>query len=431
MNLGVLGLTHRTAPIEIRERFHVERGRLEAAVAAALEEPALRECVVLSTCNRIEYYFAGRGAEVAERHLLATMARQAGLPADEVRRHVFRHIELDSAVHLFRVVSGLDSLVVGEHQIQGQVGDAYRLGRRLSEGVGPVLHRLFQSALSAGGRVRTETRIAEGAASVPSAAVDLSRKVLGSLGGRRVMVVGTGEMGRLTLTCLMDEGLKHVLVASRSLERARRLAARSEVEAIPHELFWERLPEVDLLVTSTSADRPFITADRIRRARPADRPLVILDIAVPRNVEAAAGDLQGVFLYNIDDLQRVVEAAQEARQEELPIAEAIVREEAERFWSWYRARRAAPVIRRMRERAERIRRQEIEAALDTLGVLSEEERERIHMASRAALNKILHVPTAALRQMAQEGEGLEAVRRLFEVDREDDDVDGRGGGANG
>lgn len=431
MTLGALGISHRTAPVQLRERFHLEGDRLEAVVSELAASPELRECVVLSTCNRTEYYYAAARAEPADRRVLETMAATAGLSLQEVAPHLSRRYDRDAVAHLYRVASGMDSLVIGEHQIQGQVGEAYRRGRNVSGTVGPVLHRLFQSALSTGGRVRSSTRLGEGLASVPSAAVELARKVFGHLEGRRAMVVGTGEMGALTLRSLMDAGVSGALVASRSLARARELTERLGGEPIVHEDFWVRLPEADVLVASTSATRPFLTADRIRAARTGARPLVVLDIAVPRNVEERAGDLPDVFLYNIDDLQRVVDEAREARQGEVTAAEEIVWEETERYWRWYRARLAAPLIRRMRARAEEIRRRELDAALGQVDGLTAEDRERIHMASRLALNKILHEPTHALRDLARRGEGdrlLEVARRLLGLDGDGDDEDGRRGG---
>ncbi len=419
MSLGIVGLSHRTAPIEVRERFHLEGERLDAAVRRLMEGNALGECVVLSTCNRTEAYFTGPEPRRAERRVVRAMSRTAGFEPEKAATHLFRHRDRAAVSHLYRVAAGLDSLVLGEHEIQGQVGDAYRRARSVDESVGPVLHRLFQSALSAGGRVRAATDVGRGAASVPSAAVELAEKVLGSLGARRVLVVGTGDMGALALRCLLDAGVRRPLIASRSRERARALAAEMGGEALTPEEVWSRLDEVDVLLASTASTRPFLTADRIRRARRPERALVLLDIAVPRNVEASAGDLPGVFLYNIDDLQRVVEAAHRARAGERPTAEAILDEEAERFWAWYRARRAAPLIRRMRERAEATRRHEIERALREVGGLSEADRERIHMASRLALNKILHGPTTALRHMARQEDGdrlLEAASRLLGLD---------------
>ncbi|MFQ5689300.1 MAG: glutamyl-tRNA reductase [Gemmatimonadota bacterium] len=415
--LEVIGLSHRTAPIEVRERFHVGYSRLEKLLAALTGSEQISECVVLSTCNRTEYYCTVSAPQEAERKVLDMMAQQADLDVDEIRPLLYRHRDYDAVVHLFRVVSGLDSLVLGEPQIQGQVGEAYRQSSGCVPGsVGAVLHRLFQAALSTGGRVRAQTRLAHGSASFPAAAVELARKVFGSLEGRRALVVGAGEMGELTLKVLRNEGLDVALVASRRLERACDASRRVGGKAVPYANVWERLNQVDLVVACTAAPHPILTAEQVDSARPGGSPLVLLDIALPRNIAPEVGDLAEVFLYNIDDLQRVVEEAVEARAEERPAAEAIVADHADQFWHWYVARQAGPLIRLLRERAEEIQAREIDGVLRRLEGVSEEDRERIRMASRASLHKILHVPTVTLRDLASGLSGpelLDRVRRLL------------------
>lgn len=416
--LLVVGLSHRTAPIEVRERFLVGEERLEGVLRDLVAHPAIRECVVLSTCNRTEYYLASREPDAAAAATTARMAGEAGLAPARAAGYLFRHEEFEAVTHLYRVTSGLDSLVIGEPQIQGQVGDAYDAGRdRVPDAVGPVLHRLFQSAVAAGGRVRTETRIAHGNTSIPSAAVSLARKVFGSLRGRAVLVVGTGEMGALTVRCLRSEGVGRVLVASRDPGRARRLGRRVGGEALADGDAWRRLGEVDLVVTAATAERPIVGPEWFEGLG-GRTDLVVLDIAVPRNVDAAVGDLPGVFLYNIDDLQRVVDAAEEARVGESAKAEAIVDRHAARFWDWYRVRTAVPAIRRLREGATEIAERELERRLAERppagGGTSPEE---LRLATRSALNKILHVPTEALRRVARRPNAashLESILRLLE-----------------
>ncbi|MFQ5679308.1 MAG: glutamyl-tRNA reductase [Gemmatimonadota bacterium] len=429
MGLGVVGLTHRTAPIEVRERFFVTERALGALIPRLCDAGGLDECLVLSTCNRTECYFTADTNEEVSRGVVGLLAATAECSVEAVLPLFRTRWGLEAVLHLYRVVAGVDSLVIGEPQIQGQAREAYEVGRRLAPGsVGATLHRLFQSALSAGGQVRAATGISEGSASIPSAAVELARKVFGSLEGRRVAVVGAGKMGALTLRCLRDAGVEELMVASRTYRHASATAERQEgVVPLAYREVLDRLPEVELLVTSAAAPHVVVTAEQLQAGRPAGSPLVILDIAVPRNVEPAAGELQGVFLYNIDDLQRVVEAAEEARAAELPAAEAIIAEHARRFWSWYRARLAAPLIRDMRERAERIRQEELEAVLEGMEELSQEERRRIHMASRAALSKILHPPTAALRELAEERDGevlLDVARRLLGLSGSRDSEEG-------
>lgn len=424
MTVFVVGASHRTAPIEVRERLHVDDASRGAFLEAVLGSGGIRECVVLSTCNRSELYAHAASLEDAERGAVEALARHSGIAADRVREHVYLIEGREAAGHLFRVTAGLDSLVVGEPQIQGQVGRAYGAARDAdADAVGPVLHRLFQTALAAGGDARSRTRVGEGAASVPSAAVQLATKVFGSLEGRRAVVVGAGEMGELTLSALLDRGVAEAAVASRTLDRARATAERTGAVAVEYEDVWKRLGTTDILITSTSAPHPVVTVERMRELRPEARGAVVLiDIAVPRDVEAAVGDLSDVFLYNIDDLQRVVEATERDRRRERAAAEGVLEPSVGEFWSWYQAREAVPVIRGIRDRAERIRRRELEAALAEIDGLDPEERERIHRATRLLLKKILHAPTVGLRELATEDDAerlLDVARRLFDLqDRE-------------
>lgn len=375
------------------------------------------ECVALSTCNRTEYYFAASHPDEAGETVIAAMAGSANLSPETAREYLYTHDDFNAVVHLYRVTSGLDSLVIGEPQIQGQVGGAYESVRDRAS-VGPVLHRLFQSALATGGRVRAETGVSRGSASIPSAALNLARKVFGSLEGRQAIVLGTGEMGELTARVLADEGVVNVMVASRDSARAAELAARVGGVPLSHSGVLERLRSADVVVASTSTGELLLTAEQLDAARPENRPLVILDIGLPRNVAPDAAGISGVFLYNIDDLQRVVETAEDARVGEIAAADEIVHVHAARFWRWHCGRRAAVVIRLLREKAERVRDAALTAVFAEDPSLDDDERERLQVASRAALNKILHVPTEALHAIAltRDGErGLETLRRAVEA----------------
>lgn len=421
MDLLALGASHRTAAIEVRERLYVSREAVAPFLERLRERDSIRESVVLSTCNRTELFLVGPSAEEAARVASSVLAEHAGLPEEEVGTHLYRHRGREAVAHLYRVVSGLDSLVVGEPQIQGQVRDAYERAKGADPGhVGPVLHRLFQSALSAGGEVRDRTRISEGAATVPSAAVQLATKVFGSLEGRRAAVIGAGEMGEMTLAAFVERGIRQVQMASRTLERARETAERHGAGSLPYETLLEELGALDIVVTSTSAPHPVLTVEGVRRGRgERSEPLVVVDIAVPRDVEPAVGELPGVFLYNIDDLQRVVQTTVDERYARRSDAEELLRENAASFWRWYLGREAVPLIRSIREEAERVRREQLEEALEGIEGLSEEERAEIHRASRLALRKVLHAPTVGLRELAARDDGealLEAARRLFDVD---------------
>jgi glutamyl-tRNA reductase len=319
-------------------------------------------------------------------------------------------------------------MIVGEAQIQGQVRDAYGRAIELNGDtltVGPVLSRLFEMALAVGARVRTETRLGAGAASIPSAAVDLARKIFGTLRGRRAIVLGAGEMSALTLQCLNDAGVASIVVTSRSEARARELVEAHGGEAASFERLQELLGEADIVATATAAPHALLTRPLVERARAhrRSRPLLILDIALPRDVEPDVGELDDVFLYDLDDLSRVVEGALEQRRSEVALAEAIIAQGVEEFLGWYRGRDVVPVIRALRGRAESLRVQELERARRALRDLSPEQFDAVDALTKQLLAKLLHDPTTRLREAAAEGrngEVADLARYLFSL-REDND----------
>lgn len=423
MPVAVVGASHRTAPIGLRERLAFGRAELPGALAALADEPG-GEAVVLSTCNRTEVYLAaGEGSDAVERAGAMLAARIGGEPGAAQALYVRR--DREAAQHLFRVAAGLDSMIVGEPQIQGQVRDAYAAARDVAVGrgpvVGPALNRMFQTALSVGGRVRSETGLGIGAASVPSAAVELAKKIFGSLKGRRALVLGAGEMSEVTLECLRGEGVRTAVVANRTWDRARELAEKWGGTAIHWEEFAAALAHVDIVICSTAAPRPVLTVERFQAALPRGprRPLCIIDIAIPRDVEPAVGERQNVFLYNVDDLQQIVDASLDRRRAELPAAEGIVAKGVEEFWAWYASLAVVPTIRALRDHGERVRQEEVERALGRLRHLSDDDRAAVDALSRALLNKLLHAPTARLREAAGNGRGtgvIDTARYLFELD---------------
>jgi glutamyl-tRNA reductase len=411
--LALVGLSHHTAPIELRERVYVDAASVRDTVREVMASTAIHECVVLSTCNRTEFYLHAADPASAEAVAIDAVAARTDMGPGEVEAFLYHRYGHDAVHHLFRVAGGLDSLVVGEAEILGQVGDAYEMGLSLPDSVGPVLHRLFQSAQAVGGAVRSETSLGRGAASIPSAAVRLAAKVFGSLEGKSAMVVGAGEMGVTTLRCLLSEGISDVLVANRTLDRAKETVAQIGGRAISLEDVWGTISDVDIVVTSTSAAEPVVTHDRLESSRgQAGSPLVVLDIALPRDVEPGVGGLPGVFLYNIDDLQKVVGATEEARRAEAAPAETLVTDHATRFWRWYRSREVGPLIRGLRAHGEEIRLAELERLLVGLDGLSESDRERIEAATRRLLNKLLHPSTVALRQAAADPNAIGFIDRL-------------------
>jgi glutamyl-tRNA reductase len=420
MPLEVVGVSHRTAPIEVRERFAFARTRVAPALRALREGGVVSEAVLLSTCNRTELYFHSHGETGAARRFLL---EHAGVEVQP--QTLFAHRDRSVAKHLFRVAAGLDSMVVGEPQIQGQVKEAYHHAREVhaADGpvVGPVLNRLFQQALSVGGRVRSRTQLGIGAASVPSAAVELAKKIFGSLEGRRALIVGAGEMSEVTLECLRSEGVVSAVVANRSYERAREISARWGGRAVRLDDFAREIAEVDIVVCSTAAPHPVLTAERFAAAFPtgAPHPLCILDLALPRDVDPALARERNVFLYNLDDLRGIVDQNLDRRRVELPAAEQLVSRGVEEFWSWYGALAVVPTIRDLRDRGEDVRRAEVERLLGRLRHLSSADRAEIEVMTRSLLGKLLHGPTVRLREAVGNGRGtsvIETARYLFELD---------------
>ena len=418
MALIVAGISYRTAPIELRERLAHAPHELQAAAAELRDVTGAREVVLLSTCNRIECY-ALEGDRATDSDaapgVWATFGERLGVDA---RALGYVRRDREAVTHLYRVTAGLDSMIVGEAQIQGQVRDAWEASRPHA---GPALNRLFQSALKIAGRVRTETAVGRGAASVSSAAVQLAKQIFGSLKERRAMVLGAGEMAELALECLMNEGVRAAIVANRTHERAESLARRHGATAIHYDECWARLADVDVLLCSTSAPHAVVLPDQVRAAlrRRGDRPLCILDIALPRDVDPAVGQLDNVFLYDLDDLRAVVAANLERRQQELPPAEELIAEEVERFWTWLAGLAAVPVVTQFREEMERVRERELAQWLRKQGALDPAQREAVEQFSRSLMNKFLHEPSVRLRLAAGNGRGLgvvDAARYLFALD---------------
>jgi len=415
MALTVVGINHRGASLEIRERIAYRPSEVRDALAAIREQSDTREAVVLSTCNRTELYFV-EGESDAVPAVWSALSARLGEDAS-VYGYVRR--DQDAVAHLFRVTSGLDSMVLGEAQIHGQVRDAWELCRAHS---GPVLNRLFQTSLSVAGRVRNETAIARGAASVSSAAVQLARQIFGALAGKHAMVLGAGEMAELALECLGDQGVQTSIVANRTFERASELAARYGAVAMHYEECWQALADVDVLVCSTAAPRAVVFVEHVRPALASrgDRPLCILDIALPRDVDPAVGDLANVFLYNLDDLQAVVSANIERRRAELPTAEELIGAEVAKYWDWLAGLAAVPVLTAMRARMDEVRAKELADALRHLPQLSEADRAVVEGLPKSLMNKFLHEPTVRLRAAASNGRGLgvvDTVRYLFGLER--------------
>ena len=420
MHLLLVGLSHRTAPVDVRERLDFQSRGVESALRTLSERPSVQEAVVLSTCNRAEIYVACESTDAAREDVVRFMSEFHGLAAADVLPHVYQNVDLDAARHLFRVASGLDSLVVGEPQILGQVKDAHQAGAT-AQSVGPVLNRLFHLSFGAGKRVRTETALGSGAVSVSFAAVSLARKIFGDLKGRTVLVIGAGEMGKLTAQHMKSQGAQRVTIVSRTLARAARTAeAIGGASAAPWEQLDNQLSASDIVISATGAPQPILTKARIEGTMKTrrSRPLFIIDIAMPRDVEAEAGELEQVFLYNVDDLKATVAENMARRASEVSRAEAIVGEEVEKFGGWLRSRGVIPTVVALRQRFESIRKSELQRLDFKLSTLPPDARTRVDEITRLIVEKLLLTPTEQLKSLADAENGAayaEAVSRLFNL----------------
>ena len=398
----------------MREKLAFRSDEAQRELARLRESGIIREGVVLSTCNRTEIYAVEENGDALP-HISAMLSERLG---DDATAFTYVRRDRYVATHLFGVAAGLESMILGEAQIHGQVKDAWEQCRSES---GPILNRMFQSALLAGARAREETGIGRGAASVSSAAVQLAKKIFGGLGGRRAMILGAGEVAEIALECLLSEGVRVAIVANRTHERAEALAERHGATAMHYDECWASLRDVDLLLCSTASPVPVVTVARVNEAVVArgDRPLCVLDIALPRDVEAAVGKLDNVFLYDLDDIRAAAAANLERREEDVPAAQQIIAQESQKYWDWVTGLAAVPVVRSFREEMDKVRSTELAAAFRRLGPLSPEQAEQIEIFSKALMNKFLHEPSVRLKAAAANGRGLgvvDAARYLFALE---------------
>ena len=407
MRLVLVGTSHHHAPVELRERVALEREQARRLAAALAEGGG--EAVCLSTCNRTEIYIAAESVQAAESAAVAALAELE----PDVEGALYRLSDQAAALHLFRVAAGLDSLVPGEGEILGQVRTAYESGT-----TGPLLDRVFRQALHAGRKVRAQTAIGESPASVSAAAAALAEQVFGDLDGRAILLVGAGKISEQAARNLLTRGARIAFVANRTLDRAQELAARFGAEALPLEQIEDELATADVVVASTSAPGYVLDAETVARAvkRRRGRQLLLIDLAVPRDLDPAIHDLEGCYLYDIDDLEAIVAETLVGRRSEAERAETIVAGEAEKFHEWHAALDVVPAIASLRARAEEIREGELLKAEALLGRLDESQRKAVESITAQIVNKLLHLPTVRLKQAAAASDGVvyaDAVWHLF------------------
>ncbi|OGW15765.1 MAG: glutamyl-tRNA reductase [Nitrospinae bacterium RIFCSPLOWO2_12_FULL_47_7] len=419
-NLVIVGVNHKTTPVEIREQLAFTRGKIEDSIEKLVSFPEIIENIIISTCNRVEIYARVNDIEKGIHLLKRFICDYHGLSLDELNEYFYCYKNQETIEHLFRVSSSLDSMVLGESQILGQVKDAYNLARTMRS-TGVLLNQLFEKAFNVAKKVREETGIAESSVSISSAAVELARKIFEDLENRVVMLVGTGEMAELAAKQLISYGVKTVYVASRTYERAAGLAKTLNGCALAFDEFTKELHRADIIISSTASPKFIIHKDMVERAihQRKNKPMFFIDIAVPRDIEPEVNNLENVYLYDIDDLQCVVNANMKERQKEAEHAMQIVRAEVSKFENWIESLDAVPTIVELRNRADEIRKVEFQKVLGKLSHLSEEDKNTIHYLTSSIINKILHKPTVNLKEKIQSQEGhvyLKAIRHLFHLD---------------
>ena len=419
MHLFLLGVSHRTAPVDLRERLDFSSRDVGAASEALAARSSAAESVVLSTCNRSELYVAASDPARARDELVTFLSEYHQLPPDVFLPHLFTHDDVAAARHLFRVSAGLESMVVGEPQILGQVKDAFHAAAE-RKCTGPLLSKTFHWAFGVGKRVRSETALGEGAVSVSFAAVSLARKIFGRLNDRRVLVVGAGETSALTAQHLRSHGVAEIVITSRTAAHAEALAAEVGGRTAPWGDTRRAMAGADIVVTATGSQRPIILRADVEAVtgRRRAEPLFIIDLAVPRDVDPAVSEIEQVFLYNVDDLQGIVQENLARRGAEIAHADAIVVEELARFTAWQRSRRAIPTVVALRQRFEDIRRSELQRLEPRLSGLPPEAAARVDEVTRLIVEKLLLEPTEQLKALPDEetqAAYTEAVSRLFRL----------------
>ena len=414
MNIAVVGLSHKTDPIEVREKLSIPEAQIEGAIAHLLSYAHVDEVTILSTCNRLEIYIVSSETTQGINEVTQFLSEHSKLPIISLRHHLFMLLHADAVTHVLRVAAGLDSLVLGEGQILAQVKHTHKLGQQFN-GIKTILNRLFKQALTAGKRVRTETSIGTGAVSISSAAVELAQMKVGNLSTYRISILGAGKMSRLLVQHLISKGANHISIVNRSRERAEELAKLFPEQPIPIHLLpatMSIIAESDIVFTSTSSTEPILDRAKLETVLEPNQKLMLFDISVPRNVDADVNDLANVKAFNVDDLKAVVAQNYESRRQMAQEAEKILDEEVEAFDVWWRSLETVSTISSLRNKIEAIREQELEKALSRLGSeFGEKHQEVIEALTRGIVNKILHDPMVQLRAQ----QDVEARRRCMQT----------------
>jgi glutamyl-tRNA reductase len=420
MDIFVVGLSHKTAPVALREKVAFAPERLAQALHQLAALAPLREVLIVSTCNRVELYASGPDAAAGSAALRDFLAGYHQLSASELNGHLYAHQGPSAIRHAFRVAASLDSMVIGEPQILGQIKTAYQNAVE-HKTVGLILNRFFHKAFSVAKRVRTETNIAGNAVSVSFAAVELARKIFGSIEGKKVLLIGAGEMCELAARHFVNNGVDRVLVTNRTFARAEALAREFSGQAVLFDNFPDHLHQVDIVLSSTGATSFVIHPQQVQQAlrQRKNRPMFFIDIAVPRDIDPRVNDLNNVYLYDVDDLQGVVNANLKERHKEAEQAEQIIEHEIGQFSSWLQGLQVVPTIAALRRKVEELRQAELERTFGNLKELDERQRRAIEAMSAALVNKLLHGPTQRLREAQKQDQAqpyVDALQQLFELE---------------
>ena len=415
-----LGVSHKTAPLPLREKLALPEGRAASTLRELTAHDAVHEAVAISTCNRTELYLVATDSVEAETAGLGVLAREAGIPPTELLGPVYSLRDAEAASHLYRVTAGLESMIVGEAEIQGQVKRAYELA--LVEGAtGPILNRMFRGALAAGKRARTETAVGEKGVSIPSVAVELAQRNLGDLSARQVLLIGAGETSELTARALAARGSDAVFIANRGYNRAISLAQRFGGNAVRIDELPVQLASADIVVSTTNSPHHLIERSGLEliMAQRDGSPLLVIDLAVPRDIDPECREIEGVSLYDVDEVQAIVERNASGREAEARRAGAILDSELSRFERWLGSQEVMPTVTALRERADAIVSQVIAENATRWESLSSTDRERVEMLARAIANRLLHEPTVRLKSAADRDDAylqVSALRELFGLD---------------
>jgi glutamyl-tRNA reductase len=423
MAIIVVGLSHKSAPIEVREKLNFPENSIPDALRKLMTYEGTRECLIVSTCNRVEIYASVNDTARGIDRIKQFISDYHNLSRDVLEQSLYVYPDAQGVRHTFRVASSLDSMVLGEAQILGQLKDAFDIALK-TKTTSTILNKLIKKAISVAKRVRTETKLAEGAVSISSAAVELAKKIFGVLEGKRVMLLGAGEMAELAAQHLLGNGVKNIMVANRTFERAEELAKEFNGDAIRFEHFPDALVMVDILICATGAPHYVVNRDMVTRAlkERRNKPIFMIDISNPRNIDPEVDKVDNVYLYDIDDLQSKVDVNAEGRAKEAEKAEELVTLEVETYLQWERGLDAVPTIVDLREKVEDIRKREIDKTLASMNDLSEDQKRAMDIMSQSIVNKLLHAPLVVLRKAAatagESDNTIAIARRLFNLDRE-------------